>query len=343
MKLYPLMRSLLFRLDPERAHEITLRALDTGHRLGLLRLAAAPSSHPCKVMGLEFPNRVGLAAGLDKNGDHIEALATLGFGFIEIGTTTPRPQPGNPPPRLFRLPAAEALINRMGFNNKGVDHLVSRVKQARIDAVLGINIGKNFDTPLENALEDYRHCMRKVYPHAGYITINISSPNTPGLRELQRKEHFSALIEPLREEQQRLAAEHGRHVPLLVKIAPDLEQDELGTIAEVLTECAVDGVIATNTTLDHSQVEQLPHGEEPGGLSGSPLRQRSTTVIRQLAEALHGRLPIIGVGGIMSGADAGEKAAAGASLVQIYTGLIYRGPTLIRETVAALEQNDGLH
>ncbi len=340
MKIYPLIRPLLFRLEPERAHRATLKALEIGHRLRLNGLLAPPSAPPCEIMGLRFSNRVGLAAGLDKNGDHIDALAALGFGFIEIGTTTPRPQPGNPPPRLFRLPQAEALINRMGFNNKGVDYLVSRVKEARTSAVIGINIGKNFDTPMEKALDDYRLCMRKVYPCAGYITINISSPNTPGLRELQHRVQLVSLIEPLKEQQQKLAAEHGRYVPFTVKIAPDLEREDLFMLAEILKEHEVDGVIATNTTLDHGQVKHLPHGGEAGGLSGAPLRQRSTRVVRQLAEALQGALPIIGTGGIMSGADAREKMAAGARLVQIYTGLVYRGPALIREVVASLQNNE---
>ncbi len=339
MNLYPIIRPLLFRLDPEQAHHLTLQALQIGYRLGITaRVFPSPVSRPCKLMGLEFPNRVGLAAGLDKNGDYIDALAALGFGFLEIGTVTPRPQPGNPPPRLFRLPRARAIINRMGFNNKGVDHLVSQAKRARFRGILGINIGKNFDTPLERAADDYLLCMRKVYPVAGYITLNISSPNTPGLRNLQQRDSFSTLIGPLKEEQSHLQSRYGRYVPLVVKIAPDLEPDEIATMADLLSEYGIDAVIATNTTLDHRLVEQLPHGTEQGGVSGAPLRQRSTRVIEQLSTALDGRLPVIGAGGILSGKDACEKIAAGASLIQIYTGLIYTGPSLIREITEQLVQ-----
>jgi len=338
MKLYPVLRPLLFRLDPETAHKFTLQALKISDRLGLgKRLFATPPEQPTEVMGLTFPNRIGLAAGLDKNGDYIDALAALGFGFIEIGTTTPRPQPGNPAPRLFRIPQARAIINRMGFNNKGVDYLVTQVKQARFDGILGINIGKNVDTPLEKAVDDYLYCMRKVYPHAGYIALNISSPNTPGLRTLQQKERFARLIEPLKEEQQRLESTHGRYTPLAVKVAPDLEIDEIYTIAEVLIEYAIDALIATNTTLNHQSVEQLPHGQEAGGLSGAPLRRQATSIVEQFSRALDNRLPIIGAGGIMSGADACEKLAAGATLIQIYSGLIYSGPALVHEIAQALE------
>ncbi len=339
MKLYSLLRPLLFRLDPETAHKITLEALKISYRLGLGKLLfPPPPAQPCEVMGLKFTNRVGLAAGLDKNGDYIDALAALGFGFLEIGTITPRPQPGNPAPRLFRIPQAQAIINRMGFNNKGVDYLIGRVEQAHFKGILGINIGKNFDTPLESAVDDYLYCMRKVYPHAGYIALNISSPNTPGLRTLQQKESFAHLIEPLKEEQHRLTSAHGRYVPLAVKVAPDLDADEVNTITEVLVEYAVDAVIATNTTLNHQSVQQLPHGQEAGGLSGAPLRCQSTRIIEQFSRILDNRLPIIGAGGIMTGADACEKQAAGASLVQIYSGLIYSGPALVREAAMALEK-----
>ncbi len=339
MKLYSLLRPLLFRLDPETAHKITLEALKISCRLGLGKLLfPPPPAQPCEVMGLKFTNRVGLAAGLDKNGDYIDTLAALGFGFLEIGTITPRPQPGNPVPRLFRIPEAQAIINRMGFNNKGVDYLIARVKQTRFKGVLGINIGKNFDTPLEKAVDDYLYCIRKVYPHAGYIALNISSPNTPGLRNLQQKESLTHLIEPLKEEQHRLASIHGRYVPLAVKVAPDLDADEVNTIAEVLIEYAVDALIATNTTLNHQSVQQLPHGLETGGLSGAPLRCQSTRIIEQFSRTLDNRLPIIGAGGVMSSADACEKLAAGASLVQIYSGLIYSGPALVRETAMALEK-----
>ncbi len=337
MELYSILRPLLFRLEAEKAHNISLETLKAVHRLGIGKWLFPPlPAQPCEIMGLRFANRIGLAAGLDKNGDYIDALAALGFGFLEIGTVTPRPQPGNPAPRLFRIPQAQAIINRMGFNNKGVDYLIERVKQARFDGVLGINIGKNFDTPLEKAVDDYLFCMRKVYPHAGYIALNISSPNTPGLRNLQQEETLVCLIKSLKEEQQRLASIHGRYVPLAVKVAPDLDAGEIGTIAEVLVEYAVDAVIATNTTLNHESVQHLPHGQETGGLSGAPLRRQSTHIIEQFSRALGNRLPIVGVGGIMSGADAGEKLAAGASLVQIYSGLIYSGPALIREVAAVL-------
>ncbi|HHS84379.1 MAG TPA: quinone-dependent dihydroorotate dehydrogenase [Gammaproteobacteria bacterium] len=343
MNLYSVLRPLLFELNPETAHKLTLGALKISDQLGLSnRLFPSPPAQPCEVMGLTFPNRIGLAAGLDKNGEYIDALAALGFGFIEIGTTTPRPQPGNPAPRLFRIPQARAIINRMGFNNKGVDYLIKQVKQARFRGILGINIGKNFDTPLEQAVDDYLCCMRKVYPHAGYIALNISSPNTPGLRNLQQKESFSRLIAPLKEEQQRLKSIHGRYVPLAVKVAPDLEVDEVNTIAEVLVEYAIDAVIATNTTLNHQPVEQLPHGREAGGLSGAPLRHQATCIVEQFSRALDNHLPIIGVGGIMSGADACEKLAAGATLIQIYSGLIYSGPTLVQEIAQAMGSHTNL-
>ncbi len=341
MELYPFVRPLLFSLNPESAHHITLTMLRLIHRLGLDKsVFPAPVTSPCKVMGLNFPNRVGLAAGLDKNGEYIDALAALGFGFIEVGTVTPRPQTGNPKPRLFRIPQARAIINRMGFNNKGVDYLVDQVEQSDFRGVLGINIGKNFNTPVEKAVDDYLCCMRKVYPYAGYIALNISSPNTPGLRNLQKGESLSGLIEPLKNEQLRLEERYGRYVPLAIKVAPDLEPDEVDTIARVLLEYQIDGVIATNTTIEHQSVEQLPSGKEKGGLSGAPLRQRSTRIIEQLNLALGGNLPIIGVGGIMSGEDAQEKIAAGASLVQIYSGLIYEGPGLVREVAETLAKRE---
>jgi dihydroorotate dehydrogenase len=293
-------------------------------------------------MGIAFPNPVGIAAGLDKNGDYIDALAALGFGFVEIGTITPRPQPGNPQPRLFRLPAANAIINRMGFNNHGVDHLVERVRASKLfkqqSGVLGINIGKNKDTPAENAVDDYLICMRKVYALAHYITVNLSSPNTPGLRDLQFGEPLRQLLGRLKEEQQKLAAQVGRVVPLAVKIAPDMVGDDVGNVAAALREFEIDGVIATNTTIARDAVAHLPHGSEAGGLSGAPLTQKSTAVIRELARELDGSLPIIGVGGVMTGADAAAKIAAGAALVQIYTGFIYRGPALIGDAVRAIKQ-----
>jgi dihydroorotate dehydrogenase len=335
--MYRLLRPLLFCLEPERAHRLTLGGLRGLDRLGLIP-AAAPPSPECErtVMGIRFPNPVGLAAGLDKNGEYIDALAHLGFGFIEIGTVTPRPQPGNPRPRVFRLPDAQAVINRLGFNNEGVDRLVENVRRAHYRGVLGINIGKNFDTPLERAADDYVACLRKVYPVAGYVTVNISSPNTEDLRRLQGAAELDALLSTLKAEQRALAARHGRTVPLAVKIAPDLERAQIEAIAASLRRHAVDAVIATNTTVAREGVAGLPHGPEAGGLSGAPLAARATSVVRELARALGGTLPVIGAGGIMTGAGAREKVAAGASLVQLHTGLIYRGPALIRECIAAL-------
>ncbi len=337
--LYDLARRLLFRLDPETAHDLTLGALRLVCRGPIARLmtARAPLA-PTRVMGIDFPNPIGLAAGLDKNGDYLDALATLGFGFIEIGTVTPRPQPGNPRPRLFRLPPAQALINRMGFNNKGVDHLVRQVRRARFRGVLGINIGKNFDTPLNRAADDYVLCLDRVYPYAHYVAVNISSPNTPGLRDLQYGETLNRLLQRLKAEQRRLAGEQGRYVPLAVKIAPDLGEADIDLIGQALLEQGIDAVIATNTTFSRQGVAGLPQAEEAGGLSGGPLTALATQVVRRLHETLAGRLPIIAVGGILSGADARAKLAAGASLVQLYTGLIYRGPGLVREVAAALRQ-----
>jgi dihydroorotate dehydrogenase len=287
-------------------------------------------------MGLIFPNPVGLAAGLDKNGDCIDGLAALGFGFIEIGTITPLPQPGNPKPRLFRLPQANAIINRMGFNNDGADKLIENVQRADYRGILGINIGKNANTPIENAADDYLICLRKVYAHASYVAVNISSPNTRHLRQLQGEDALNDLLKPLKAEQQKLADTHGKYVPIVLKIAPDMEAGQVAQIARLLMQHRIDGVIATNTTLSREGVENLPHGEESGGLSGAPVRDKSTGVIRQLAAELQGALPIIGVGGILSGSDAAEKIHAGAALVQIYSGLIYRGPALVAESCAAI-------
>jgi dihydroorotate dehydrogenase len=333
---YVLLRPLLFRLDAETAHGVTLRALDALNRFGLPRPAPAPAGCARRVMGMEFPNPVGLAAGLDKNAEHIDALAALGFGFIEVGTVTPRPQPGNPRPRLFRVEPARAVINRMGFNNLGVDRLVENVRRARFRGVLGINIGKNFDTPLERAAEDYLACLRKVYPVAGYVAVNISSPNTRGLRELQESAQLDALLAAISAERARLTDAHGRRVPLAVKIAPDLDDAQLDAIAQLLQRHGIDAVIATNTSVDHGAVAGLPHGDESGGVSGGPLTRRATAVVRGLAARLQGALPVIGVGGIMSAADALDRVAAGAALVQVYTGLVYRGPALVAECVAAL-------
>lgn len=336
--MYSLLRPLLFRLDPETSHHLSLCGLNLLSKVRATSLLAPKvPSKPVKVMGLSFPNPVGLAAGLDKNGDYFNALGQCGFGFVEIGTVTPRPQEGNAKPRLFRLPEHEAIINRMGFNNKGVDHLVERVKQRRYQGILGINIGKNAVTPVEEAESDYRIGMQKVYPWADYITINISSPNTPGLRSLQYGESLKRLLDTIKREQGRLTQEHQRYVPVAIKIAPDVTEEEIREIANALLESGVDGVIATNTTMSREAVATHRYGAEAGGLSGAPLTRRSTDVIRQLNAELAGRLPIIGVGGIMSGADARDKIAAGASLVQLYTGFIYRGPQLVAEVAQALQ------
>ena len=334
---YALLRPLLFALDPETAHGVTLSSLNTLNSLGLAALAARKAvSCPRRIMGIEFPNPVGLAAGLDKNGDHLDGLAALGFGFLEIGTVTPRAQPGNPRPRMFRLPAAHAVINRLGFNNAGVDYLVEQVKRARYRGVLGINIGKNFDTPLARAADDYLTCLRQVYALASYVTVNISSPNTKNLRELQHSDGLVPLLAALKREQQRLADTHGKYVPLAVKIAPDLDADEIAAIARLLIEHRIDAVIATNTTLARDAVAGLAHAGETGGLSGAPLTAMAREVVRTFARALDSALPIIGVGGIMRAADAAAMVEAGASLVQLYTGLIYRGPALVREVATAL-------
>jgi len=333
--MYSLLRPLLFSLDPETAHHATLDALNKAHRLGLL-CAKRPASMPRTVMGLSFPNPVGLAAGLDKNGECIDALAALGFGFIEIGTITPRPQPGNPRPRMFRLPEAKGIINRMGFNNLGVDALLENVQRAKYTGILGINIGKNADTPIEKAADDYLIGLRKVYPHASYVAVNISSPNTKNLRQLQGGDELDALLSQLKAEQEKLTELHRKYTPIALKIAPDLDSEQIKRIAELLVKHRMDAVIATNTTLSREGVEHLQHGKEAGGLSGAPVREKSTAVIRALAAELKGELPIIGVGGILSGADAVEKIQAGASLVQLYSGMVYRGPELVDEVIAAL-------
>jgi dihydroorotate dehydrogenase len=331
--MWELARAALFRLDPETAHGLTLSLFD---KLAPLLPRQVEAATPVRAMGLEFPNRVGLAAGLDKNGAHIDALARLGFGFLEVGTVTPRPQPGNPRPRLFRLPQAQALINRMGFNNLGVDRLVRNVQAARYHGVLGINIGKNFDTPIERAAADYLACMRKVYALASYVTVNISSPNTRNLRELQQADELDRLLSALKAEQSALADRHGRYVPIALKVAPDLAPEQVQAIADLLIAHRVDAVIATNTTTSREGVEGLAHAEESGGLSGAPLAARSTAVVRQLAQRIAGRLPIIGVGGILRPEDAAQKLAAGATLVQLYTGLVYAGPRLIRDSIRHL-------
>jgi dihydroorotate dehydrogenase len=337
--LYDRLRPLIFRLDAETAHDLTLSALDKLVAVGAARLLAPDAAErPCKVMGLAFPNPLGLAAGLDKNAEHVDSLAALGFGFIEVGTVTPRAQPGNPKPRLFRIPEHAALVNRMGFNNGGVERLLANLGRSRYRGILGINIGKNFDTPLERAIDDYLYCLRMVYPRASYVVVNISSPNTKDLRRLQQTDHLNALLAGLKAEQNTLATKHGKQVPLAVKIAPDLEPEELHAMAQLFREHALDAVIATNTTISRAGVESAKFAQEAGGLSGAPLQARSTEVIKILAAELRGQLPIIGVGGILDAATACEKFRAGASLVQIYTGLIYRGPGLIKEIRDGLAQ-----
>jgi dihydroorotate dehydrogenase len=337
MNIYSSAKPLLFQLDAEKAHDLTLKSLRFAEKAGFLSLyPSAPKCQPRTVMGIEFPNPVGLAAGLDKNGVVIDSMAALGFGFIEIGTVTPRPQPGNPKPRLFRVKEAQGIINRFGFNNLGVGQLIRNVQAAKYRGVLGINIGKNFDTPNERAVDDYLIGLRKVYPYASYIAVNISSPNTKNLRQLQEKEALDVLLSTLKAEQKILADQYGKYVPIALKIAPDLDAQQIIEIADLLKKHAFDGVIATNTTLDRDAVKGLPNAAETGGLSGAPVRQKSTQVIQQLSQQLAGELPIIGVGGILSGADAVEKIAAGASLVQLYSGLIYRGPQLIHDVCRSL-------
>jgi dihydroorotate dehydrogenase len=330
---YCLLKPFVFALDPETAHEMSIAGMKA---LGALLPAATPlPGRHVAVMGLDFPNPVGMAAGLDKNGDAIDALAAWGWGFLEIGTITPRPQPGNPKPRLFRLPEAMGVINRMGFNNHGVDALVANVKAAKFKGILGINIGKNFDTPIEKAADDYLACLDKVYAHASYVTVNISSPNTKNLRQLQGDAELDALLGALKARQAELAQQHGRHVPLALKIAPDLDDAQIASIADALRRHRIEAVIATNTTLSREGVEHLPHGKESGGLSGAPVFEKSTAVVKKLAVALAGELPIIAAGGVTDGSRAKAKLEAGAALVQVYSGLIYRGPQLVKECVAA--------
>jgi dihydroorotate dehydrogenase len=333
--LYALARPLLFALDPETAHLLTLALADAPLRFGLLRSPRVPHC-PVRALGLEFPNPVGLAAGLDKNAAHVDALGALGFGFIEVGTVTPRPQPGNPRPRLFRLPAANALINRLGFNNVGLDVFVENLRRTSWRGVLGINVGKNFDTPNERAADDYVACLERVYAHASYVTVNISSPNTAGLRALQEKDALEALLGRLTETRERLSDHHGRRVPLALKVSPDLAPGEISDIAAALRRHRIDALIATNTSLSREGVEGLLCASEAGGLSGAPIRERATGVLAAFAAELKGEVALIGAGGVLSGADANEKLAAGASLVQLYTGLIYRGPGLVAECVRTI-------
>jgi dihydroorotate dehydrogenase len=341
--MYDHIRPLLFALDAETAHRLTLYALGVAHRSNLGRFVATPPEDlPVTVFGIRFPNPVGLAAGLDKNAAHIDELGALGFGFIEVGTVTPRPQPGNPKPRMFRLARHEAIINRLGFNNGGVDALVRNVEASRYRGVLGINIGRNRDTPNERAVDDYLFCLERVYRHASYVTVNISSPNTQGLRDLQEEATLRRFIETLREAQERLGSQAGARKPMLLKIAPDLGEAELDGIAEVLRTAGIDGVICTNTTVDRGTVAGDPHGQEAGGLSGKPLFARSTEVLRGMRTRLGPDMPIIGVGGILDGSDAVEKLDAGANLVQLYSGLVYRGPALVGECVNEIRRQHGV-
>lgn len=334
--MYSLVRPILFRFDAEKAHHFTLNSLRTAEKLGLLPKVNS-HTRPTELMGLQLPNPVGLAAGLDKNGEYIDAFAALGFGFVEIGTVTPKPQPGNPQPRLFRVPEHQGIINRMGFNNHGIDAMIRNIENSRFKGILGINIGKNAVTPIENAADDYLICLEKAYAHASYITVNISSPNTKNLRALQGGDELSALLEALKNKQAQLAAAHGKYVPLAVKIAPDLDEAQIDDIAHVVKSVEMDGIIATNTTIDKSSLGSHPLSGEQGGLSGLPVREKSNQVLKLLAERIDGKLPIIGVGGIMNGADAAEKIRLGASAVQVYSGLIYRGPELIKECLAELK------
>ncbi|GAB2675648.1 quinone-dependent dihydroorotate dehydrogenase [Aliiglaciecola aliphaticivorans] len=336
--MYPIVQKALFQCDPEWSHDFTLDYLKrTQHNVLKLTYQQSVADHPVQCLGLTFKNPVGLAAGLDKNGECIDAFSAMGFGFIEVGTVTPLAQPGNDKPRMFRLPDAKALINRMGFNNKGVDYLVEQVKQSQYDGILGINIGKNKLTEEQNALDDYLICLKKVYAYADYVTVNISSPNTPGLRSLQYGEALEHLLLGLKTEQTQLAQIHGKYVPLVVKIAPDLTDEEVKDIAESLVKTKIDGVIATNTTLDRSAVDGLRYAKEAGGLSGEVLTDKSLHITKKLAQYLDGAMPIIGVGGIHSSATANDRIEAGASLVQIYSSFIYQGPSLIKQIVKGLK------
>ena len=335
--LYRAVRPLLFALDPESAQSLSLSSLDVLTRVGAASVFACSVPRlPVRALGLDFPNPVGLAAGLDKDGEHIDGLAALGFGFLEVGAVTPRAQPGNPEPRVFRLPQAEALINRLGFNSRGVDAFVENIRRSRRGAIVGVNIGRNADTPNERAHEDYIACLRKVYPHAAFVTANVSSPNTKNLRELQRADDLDGFLSALAAERERLAAQHGRRVPLAVKVSPDLDDAGIEALADRVAAHGIDAVIATNTTVSRQGVEHLPASREQGGLSGAPLKARATAVVAKLRRALPSGVAIIGVGGIASAADAREKLDAGANLVQLYTALVYRGPELVGRIVRGL-------
>jgi len=335
--MYSLIRKALFIADPETAHGLALEGLRVGYGVGATHLLCKARSLPVTVMGLQFPNPVGMAAGMDKNGDYIEALGSLGFGFIEVGTVTPRPQPGNPKPRIFRIQEANAMINRLGFNNKGVDHLVKQVKKHRFKGILGINIGKNFDTPNDKAADDYLICLEKVYPYADYITINISSPNTRGLRELQDTEQLNSLLAILNNRRLELADEFQKRVPLVVKVAPDLEDEQIPRMAEAVIQNEFDGLIATNTTISRDAVKGMRHADEQGGLSGAPVKEMANHVLAKFRAHLPPEIALIGTGGITDGKDAAEKIQLGAELVQFYTGFVYKGPDLVGECLKAIE------
>ena len=335
--MYSLIRRALFIADPETAHGLALEGLRLGYGVGATHLLCKTRSLPVTVMGLQFPNPVGMAAGMDKNGDYIDALGSVGFGFIEVGTVTPRPQPGNPKPRIFRLEKANAMINRLGFNNKGVDYLVRQVKKRRFSGILGINIGKNFDTPNDKAADDYLVCLEKVYPHADYITINISSPNTRGLRDLQDVEQFDSLLAVLNSKRLELADEYQKRVPLVIKVAPDLEDEQIPGMAQAVIENEFDGLIATNTTISREAVKGMRHADEQGGLSGAPVKDKANHVLAEFRAHLPPEIALIGTGGITEGADAAEKIELGADLVQFYTGFVYKGPDLVADSLKAIK------
>lgn len=341
MNLYPLVRPFLFCLEAEHAHDFSLNTIDQAFRMGILpNIIGKVPALPTQFCGLHLPNPVGLAAGLDKDGKHIDALASLGFGFIEIGTVTPLAQPGNPLPRMFRLPQAQGIINRMGFNNDGVNACVERVRASQFyqsGGVIGLNIGKNANTPIENASQDYVTCLQKVYGVASYVTINISSPNTKNLRQLQGGQDLIDLLQKITDEREKLSQQFGKRIPIFLKIAPDLDHENIDSIAQALLQFQIDALIATNTTLSRDGVENMVHANEAGGLSGKPVKHISTKTIKSFADVLQGRIPIIGVGGIMTGYDALEKHHAGASLVQLYSGLIFKGPQLIKDSIVAFE------
>ena len=333
---YALLRPFLFNMDPEHAHEMTLSLLNKAHKARVLGLVYGQSMQPTDCMGLQFSNPVGLAAGLDKNGDYIDALAELGFGFIEVGTVTPKPQAGNDRPRLFRLKQADAIINRMGFNNEGVDYLIENVQRCKYKGNIGINIGKNAATPVEKAADDYVYCLERVYPHASYITVNISSPNTANLRDLQSGEALTHLLDAIKNRHSQLATEYGFYVPLVLKVAPDLDPIQVDYISQQLLDFEIDGLIATNTTLSRVGVEDLPDGDQAGGLSGRPVSHISTQILQQFSDQLDGKVALIGVGGIDSGAKAVKKIEAGADMVQLYSGLIYKGPGLVQSCIQSI-------